>query len=59
MPSDQPRAESDKRQRLSSLFLRSYTSWPAKSNRSSRGEREFIVVRAAETMLTFGAKPNR
>src|SRR5260221_8163481 len=31
-------AESDKRQRLSSLFLRSHTSWPAKSNRSSRGD---------------------
>ena len=30
--------ESDKRQRLSSLFLRSHTSWPAKSNRSSRGD---------------------
>jgi len=31
-------AESDKQQRLSSLFLRSHTSWPAKSNRSSRGD---------------------
>src|SRR5258708_4001922 len=30
--------ESDKQQRLSSLFLRSHTSWPAKSNRSSRGD---------------------
>ena len=51
--------ESDKRQRLSSLFLCSNTSWPAKSNRSSRGDANSSLCGPRGAMLTFGAKLRR
>jgi hypothetical protein len=52
------REESDKRQRLSSLSLRTYKLAREKQSVQQRG-REFIVVRAAGAMLTFGAKLRR